>query len=205
MLTTRKRVLRYSARLVFFASVIAFDAHSNDTDIKIDISDYGISVAAENKKLSDVLVKLGDQTNIAVTGADTIDLMFDGQVTGNDVEEVLTLLGVSSMLVWDDSSEGQIIREMILLSASDEGSDFLPSGDTVELPTATNEVASQQLNSESSPIANIGVSSTISDSATSSALGMTDPEDAADSSNASTSPGIGFSVDLNSATDNPQQ
>lgn len=205
MLTIRKRVLSYSAPMVFFVNFIAFDVHSNDTDISIDISDKEISVAAENRKLSDVLKQLGDQTNIAVTGADEIDVMFDGQIAGKDVEELLVLLGVSSILVWDDSSEGKMIREMILLSASKEGSDFLPSADTAALPTATNKVGSQQLHSGSSPGAQAVAISANSDPAISSQSSKTKPDATTDLNGVSTSPGFGFSIDPSSATVNPQQ
>lgn len=203
MFTIGKQALRYLVPIMCLSSLITLEAQANDDGIEIDVSEEGIRVVAEKKKLSDVLMQLGQQADFTVTGAETIDVMFNGQIESADVEELLKRLGVNSILIWDDTDNALTLKEIILLSASEEGSDFLPSGDTESASTANNEVASQQLKPKSSTDRQ---SNSQSDTDTPSAKtnSSTDTADS-DSSGAGTTPGFGFSIDPNSASVNPQQ
>ena len=205
MFNTGKQTLLYLALapIVLLTSSIAFEAQANDTDIKIDISGDGISIDADNRKLSDVLIQLGDLADFTVTGADKIDVMFDGRIESDNVEELLKQLGVSSILMWDDSDSSLTLKEVILLSMSEEGSNFLPSGNSGAVSNANKGVGSQQLKSESSPNSQPDAIPASTNSATSSTASTTDS--GAGSTDNRTTPGFGFSIDPNSATVNPQQ
>jgi len=208
MRNIKKSALCCCTPIALIIGSMSMNVLATESDTEISIDEDAVSIVARQAKLSDILVELGNQAEVAVIDANTIDGIFDGEVTGTSIEAVLNQLGVNSILVWDNSDGDQTLKEIIVLSVSEEGSQFLPSGDTAPVATST---GNQEVTQEASVLdANAVVpevpTATIP-STTTPGTGASNAEAPAaeDSSGSQSSSGFGFSIDPNSATVNPSQ
>jgi hypothetical protein len=189
MRITKIAAQRYCMPIALVFGSIASNAVASEADISV--SENEISVVARQAKLSEILVELGNQADIAVIDAQTIDGTFDGEVSGATIESVLNQLGVNSIFVWNNSDDDRMLKEIIVLSAAEEDSQFLPSGETQATAAAQSETEANQ-DAQADTTAAVTTSSAGGNSA------------ADDSSAPDSSTGFGFSIDPSSETINQQ-
>lgn len=146
MRNIKKSALCCCTPIALIIGSMSMNVLATEADTKISIDEDAVSIVAKQAKLSDLLVELGNQADVAVIDANTIGGTFDGEVTGPSVEAVLNQLGVNSILVWDNSDGDRTLKEIIVLSVSEEGSQFLPSGDTDPVAASTGNEAGAQEN-----------------------------------------------------------
>ena len=208
MRNIKKSALCCCTPIALIIGSMSMNILATEVDTEISIDEGEVSIAARQAKLSDILVELGNQADVAVIDADTIDGTFDGEVTGTSVEAVLNQLGVNTILVWDNSDGDRTLKEIIVLSVSEEGSQFLPSGDTDPVAAATGNQAVTQ----KAPVLDANavlqeVPTAVIPSATTPGNGVNNAEAPAteDASGSQSSPGFAASIDPNSATINSSQ